>query len=121
MESVVNSNLGSLILQGKHQGHRYVALGFNPFPYLGKRNLPMSVLTLNILGYLSGFGSEDAGHRTGEPWIVPAGVNKIITPRRKNHPRRAWNSVHSGKPAGDLSADRARIAKTLARGESRRP
>ena len=32
MESVVNSNLGSLILQGKHQGHRYVALGFNPFP-----------------------------------------------------------------------------------------
>lgn len=80
MESVVNSNLGSLILQGKHQGHRYVALGFNPFPYLGKRNLPMSVLTLNILGYLSGFGSEDSGHRTGEPWIVPAGVEKIITP-----------------------------------------
>lgn len=84
MESVVNSNLGSLILQGKHQGHRYVALGFNPFPYLGKRNLPMSVLTLNILGYLSGFGSEDAGHRTGEPWIVPAGVNKIITPAGKS-------------------------------------
>ena len=37
MESVVNSNLGSLILQGKHQGHRYVALGFNPFPYLGQK------------------------------------------------------------------------------------
>ena len=41
----------------------------------------MSVLTLNVLGYLSGFGSEDSGHRTGEPWIVPAGVEKIITPR----------------------------------------
>ena len=86
MESVVNSNLGSLILQGKHQGHRYVALGFNPFPYLGKSNLPMSVLTLNILGYLSGFGSEDSGHRTGEPWIVPAGVEKIITPRGRQIP-----------------------------------
>jgi hypothetical protein len=80
MQSVANSNLGSLILQGNHQGHRYVVLGFNPFPYLGKRNLPMSVLTLNILGYLSGFGSEDAGYRTGEPWIVPAGVSEIVTP-----------------------------------------
>jgi hypothetical protein len=80
METVVNSNLGSLILRGKHQGHRYAALGFNPFPYLGTRNLPMSVLTLNILGYLSGFGSEDAGHRTGEPWIVPAGAKEIVTP-----------------------------------------
>ena len=80
---MVSSNLGSLILQGTHQGHRYIALGFNPFPYLGRSNLPMSVLTLNILGYLSGFGSEDAGHRTGEPWIVPAEVNEIITPAGK--------------------------------------
>ena len=80
MHSVVNSNLGSLILQGTHQGHRYVVLGFNPFPYLGRSNLPMSILTLNILGYLSNFGSEDAGYRTGEPWIVPAGVSAIITP-----------------------------------------
>ena len=80
MQSVVNSNLGSVIMEGTHQGHRYIVLGFNPFPWLGKRNLPMSVLTLNILGYLSGFGSEDAGYRTGEPWIVPAGVSEIITP-----------------------------------------
>jgi Aerotolerance regulator N-terminal len=80
MQSVVNSNLGSLIMQGTHEGHRYVVLGFNPFPYLGRSNLPMSVLTLNILSYLSGFGSEDAGYRTGEPWIVPAGVTEIVTP-----------------------------------------
>ncbi len=80
MQSVVNSNLGSIILEGKHEGHRYVVLGFNPFPYLGRRNLPMSVLTLNILSYLSGFGSEDSGHRTGEPFIVPAGVTQIVTP-----------------------------------------
>jgi Aerotolerance regulator N-terminal len=80
MQSVVNSNLGSLIMQGTHEGHHYVVLGFNPFPYLGRSNLPMSVLTLNILSYLSGFGSEDAGYRTGEPWIVPAGVSEIITP-----------------------------------------
>jgi len=83
MQSVVNSNLGSLIMEGSHEGHRYVMLGFNPFPYLGKRNLPMSVLTLNILSYLSGFGSEDAGYRTGEPWIVPAGVSEIVTPSGK--------------------------------------
>jgi hypothetical protein len=86
MQSVVNSNLGSLIMEGKHQGHRYVVLGFNPFPYLGTRNLPMSVLTLNILGYLSGFGSEDKGYRTGEPWIVPAGVTDVVTPSGKRIP-----------------------------------
>ena len=80
MPSVVNSNLGSVVMQGNHLGHRYVVVGFNPFPWMGRRNLPMSVLTLNILGYLSGFGSEDAGYRTGEPWIVPAGVGEIITP-----------------------------------------
>ena len=80
MQSIVNSNLGSVLMEGKHQGHRYVVLGFNPFPYLGRRNLPMSVLTLNILGYLSGFGSEDKGYRTGEPWIVPAGVTRIVKP-----------------------------------------
>jgi hypothetical protein len=80
MPSVVNSNLGSVVMQGNHLGHRSVVVGFNPFPWMGRRNLPMSVLTLNILGYLSGFGSEDAGYRTGEPWIVPAGVAEIITP-----------------------------------------
>jgi len=77
---VVTSNLGGLILAGSHEGHRYVAMGINPFPYLGSRNLPMSILTLNILGYLSGFGAVEQGYRTGRPWVVPAGITSITAP-----------------------------------------
>jgi len=80
MESIVSGNGGGLLLAGTRQGHRYVATGFNPFPYLGKQNLPMSVLTLNMLGYLAGLGADSVGYRTGEPWLVPAGVERIVLP-----------------------------------------
>ncbi len=80
MEPVVDGDGGGLVLSGLREGHRFVATGFNPFPYLGKKNLPMSVLTLNLLSYLAGLGSDSAGYRTGEPWLVPAGVDKVVLP-----------------------------------------
>ncbi|MGH7932910.1 MAG: BatA domain-containing protein [Candidatus Binataceae bacterium] len=80
MRAVVSGNGGGLMLSGMRQGHRFVATGFNPFPYLGKRNLPMSILTLNMLGDLAGFGSQAAGFRTGEPWLIPAGVGTVVQP-----------------------------------------
>jgi Aerotolerance regulator N-terminal len=83
MESVVDGAGGSLLLRGERQGHRFVATGFNPFPYLGKRNLPMSIITLNALGYLAGVGANSGGYRTGEPWLVPAGVHDVMVPSGK--------------------------------------
>ncbi|HYA35102.1 MAG TPA: BatA and WFA domain-containing protein [Candidatus Binataceae bacterium] len=80
MASVVDGNGGSLMMRGERQGHRFLALGFNPFPYLGRRNLPMSILTLNSLGYLAGVGENSAGYRTGQPWLVPAGIKTVVTP-----------------------------------------
>lgn len=80
LQPIVTGSGGSLILAGKRAGHSFVAMGFNPFPYLGKKNLPMSVLTLNCLSYLAGFGAETAGYHTGNPWIVPAGVQTIVLP-----------------------------------------
>lgn len=80
MQAVVTGNGGGLMLSGGRQGHRFVATGFNPFPYLGRENLPMSILTLNVLGSLAGFGAQTSGYRTGEPWMVPAGVNAIVLP-----------------------------------------
>ena len=80
MQTVVSGNGGGLILSGSRQGHRIVATGFNPFPYLGRENLPMSILTLNVLGSLAGFGAQASGYRTGEPWIVPAGITAIVPP-----------------------------------------
>ena len=80
MPAVVTGNYGGLLLSGNRQGHRFVATGFNPFPYLGRENLPMSILTLNMLGSLAGFGAQSSGYRTGEPWLVPAGVNTVVAP-----------------------------------------
>jgi hypothetical protein len=33
-----------------------------------------------MLGSLAGFGAQTSGYRTGEPWIVPAGVTAIVLP-----------------------------------------
>ncbi len=83
MSKVVSGDGGALLLKGERGGHRFVAAGFNPFPYLGRRNLPMSVLTLNAVSYLAGLGSSSAGYRTGQPWLVPAGANSVVLPSGK--------------------------------------
>ena len=83
MSEVVGGDRGALMLKGERGGHRFVATGFNPFPYLGRRNLPMSVLTLNSIGYLAGLGASSVGYRTGQPWLVPAGVERVILPSGK--------------------------------------
>jgi hypothetical protein len=80
MAEVVSGDGGGLVLKGVRGGHRFVATGFNPFPYLGRRNLPMSVLTLNALSHLAGLGANSAGYRTGQPWLVPAAVREVIVP-----------------------------------------
>jgi hypothetical protein len=80
MAPVVSGSLGGLVIAGERASHRYVATGVNPFPYLGKKNLPMSVLTLNMLSYLAGLSTDAAGFRTGEPWPAPAGVTAIVPP-----------------------------------------
>jgi hypothetical protein len=80
MQAVVTGAGGGLMITGTRQGHRFVVTGFNPLPYLGRENLPMSIVTLNMLSYLAGFGAQTAGFRTGEPWIVPAGVSQVVLP-----------------------------------------
>ncbi|MGB3551929.1 MAG: BatA and WFA domain-containing protein [Candidatus Binatus sp.] len=80
MSQVVGGDGGAIVLKGERGAHRFVATGFNPFPYLGRRNLPMSVLTLNAISYLAGLGSSSNGYRTGQPWLVPAGVERVILP-----------------------------------------
>ncbi|HVA80939.1 MAG TPA: BatA domain-containing protein [Candidatus Binataceae bacterium] len=80
MAAVVSGQGGGLILRGERGGHRFVATGFNPFPYLGRKNLPMSVLTLNVMSYLAGLGANAGSDRTGRPWLVPAGVESVTLP-----------------------------------------
>jgi hypothetical protein len=58
-ERIVESPEGPLVFATQRQGIRYLVLGFDPFPYLGRENLPMSVFTLNLLDWFI----ETAGAR----------------------------------------------------------
>jgi hypothetical protein len=96
MSQVVAGDGGALLLKGERGAHRFVATGFNPFPYLGRRNLPMSVLTLNAISYLAGLGGSSSGYRTGQPWLVPAGVESVILPsgrKKVAHPGTLFTDV----------------------------
>jgi len=84
-EIVVESSKGPLAFSVERQGLRYLTLGFDPFPYLGRDNLPMSIFTLNLLDWF--FESQgEKGRATGTP--IPLGKvrdgDRIVTPADKN-------------------------------------
>ena len=62
---IIESTVGPLLLAGERAGQRYVVTGFDLLPYLGRRNLPASILTLNILDWLSDQASQSALYKTG--------------------------------------------------------
>jgi hypothetical protein len=64
-ESVVEIPEGPIVFTTEHAGRRQVVLGFDPFPYLGRQNLPMSILTLNVLDWFFEHASA-GGKATGE-------------------------------------------------------
>ena len=63
---IMESPGGALAFASEQRGIRYLSLGFDPLPYLGRDNLPMSIFTLNFLDWFF----ESGGARsqpTGEP------------------------------------------------------
>ena len=81
-ESIVRSAEGPLALAITQQGINHLVLGFDPFPYLGQENLPMSIFTVNIVDWFFAF-SGGRGRATGEPIEVsaPQAGDRIITPK----------------------------------------
>lgn len=83
-ESIIKSPEGSLVMAFEYQGYRYLVLGFDPFPYLGHQNLPVSILTLNLLGWF--YESQGrSGLATGEPLELrdPLAAGTLITPKQE--------------------------------------
>ena len=63
---ILESPNGALAFAAEQRGTRYLTLGFDPLPYLGRENLPMSIFTLNFLDWF--FESASArSQATGEP------------------------------------------------------
>lgn len=87
---VIDSAAGPLAFASERQGVRYLTVGFDPFPYLGRENLPMSIFTLNMLDWFfdsQGGRSQATGEAIflgkvvgGEKIILPDGKNLAVTP-----------------------------------------
>jgi hypothetical protein len=63
---VIESPNGALAFAAERQGVRYLTLGFDPLPFLGRDNLPMSIFTLNFFDWFFESGGS-SGQATGEP------------------------------------------------------
>jgi Ca-activated chloride channel homolog len=81
-EAIIESPAGPLAFATERRGVRYLVLGFELFPYLGRENLPVSVFTLNLLDwFFHGSGAERRA--TGGPLVFSAAQrgNVLLTPR----------------------------------------
>jgi hypothetical protein len=79
----------------EYQGFRYLALGFDPFPYLGRENLPVSIFTLNLLEWLYE-GSGGIGLATGEPlYLQKQRGGFVVTPKGEKIPIGGGESLFS--------------------------
>jgi hypothetical protein len=103
---VVTATVGPLVLAGEKEGKRYAALGFDLFPYLGKRNLPASIFTLNLLNWLMGREGHPPALRTGETFSFTATTLSVRTPAGEviSAQRRAfpllWQGVYTIEEQG---------------------
>jgi hypothetical protein len=64
-QPIVSATVGPIVLAGEQGGKRYLATGFDVLPYLGKSNLPVSIFTLNLLGWLADQAGQPPSFQTG--------------------------------------------------------
>ena len=75
-ETIIESRQGPLAFTMERQGKKYLVFGFDPFPYLGRENLPMSIFTLNFLDWFISAGGAK-GQATGELLVFGAAQQEL--------------------------------------------
>jgi hypothetical protein len=94
-EAVLESSEGPLAVGMEQKGFRYLALGFDPFPFLGRKNLPMSIFTLNLLQWFHE-PQRGAGVATGEPLTLAAQQGEVLVGARgERYPLQAGSAIFS--------------------------
>jgi hypothetical protein len=68
-EVIIESPEGPLAFAVERPDNRYLVLGFDPFPYLGRDNLPVSIFTLNFLDWFFA-GARGTTKATGDPIVL---------------------------------------------------
>jgi hypothetical protein len=69
-QTVIHATVGPIVQAGEQEGKRYVVTGFDVLPYLGKQNLPMSIFTLNLLGWLADQAGQPPSLKTGAQFTL---------------------------------------------------
>jgi hypothetical protein len=110
-ESILESSEGSLAFAAETQGIHHLVLGFDPLPYLGRENLPVSIFTLNLLDWF--FENATAkGMATGEPlalgmtqpgdWLTtPKGEKVLLKPGASNFARTFIQGIYELNHSGE--------------------
>jgi hypothetical protein len=81
-KTVLEGPGGALAFTFEERGFRYAVLGFDPLPYLGRDNLPMSIFTLNLFKWFAsalGAGEKRTGESIGFAPVTAAGF--VVTPK----------------------------------------
>ncbi len=80
-QAVIRAERGAIAVAGESRGYRFAAVGFEILPFEGARTSTVSVLTLNLINWLSG-GAEITGSTlSGSTILTDApGSWSVVTP-----------------------------------------
>jgi len=96
-EIIAECSAGPLIFATQRQDARYLVLGFDPFPYLGRDNLPMSVLTVNMLDwFLHNTAARSSGTSERLEFSAARQGELIVNPRADKVPLQAGATSFGG-------------------------
>jgi len=78
-ETIINTDSGSAMLAGTTRGNRVAIVGFELLPYLGEADRVLSILTLNLLSWISAESSILSNSpRPFDRITLPEGTTEIV-------------------------------------------
>jgi hypothetical protein len=101
---IIESPDGPLGFAAEVNGIRHLVLGFDPFPYLGRENLPVSIFTLNFLDWFfegARGNSKSTGDainlgtgRPGSLLVTPNGEKLKLEPESTAFPATLYQGIY---------------------------
>lgn len=76
-EELISSTRGPIAFAGQTEQRKYVAIGFELLPFEGKKSTLNSILTLNILKYITELGADVGFQMVGSKLFVPAEASRV--------------------------------------------
>ncbi len=74
---LISSSAGSIAFAGEIERKKFIALGFELLPFEGKKSPLTSILTLNILKYISELSAEVGYQQVGSKLLIPADTSEV--------------------------------------------